>query len=409
LAPRRVDRARERYPLPAGTPGVGKDRTITTLASARQRGAQVELRGVRKTFGSTVAVDDLTLQVASGSFTTLLGPSGCGKTTTLRMLAGFFDPDAGEVFIGGVRQNGVPPNRRNVSIVFQDYALFPHMTVLQNVSYGLKLRRVEASERARRVERVLEFLGLSELRARHPFELSGGQQQRVALGRSIVMEPGVLLMDEPLSNLDAKLRVRVRAELKEIQRALSITTVYVTHDQDEALSLSDRIAVMRDGRLQQYSEPWELYHAPVNRFVADFVGHANVLVGRVTDAAGGMATVALSTPGHDTLRCLDPVGSAREGATVGVLVRPEWFSLADEPDGPEGAPERTPDPTGLALSGEVKARSYQGSFARAWVRVAGVAEPLVVEATLTRRDQLDVGTRLRLHVPHGRAVVIDAA
>ncbi|TVR88652.1 MAG: ABC transporter ATP-binding protein, partial [Trueperaceae bacterium] len=187
----------------------------------------VELRGVSKSFGSTLAVDDLDLVIARGSFTTLLGPSGCGKTTTLRMLAGFYEPDAGEILIDGARQNEVPPNRRNVSIVFQDYALFPHMTVLQNVSYGLKLRRVEKGERERRVARVLEFLGLDALEARHPHELSGGQQQRVALGRSIVMEPAVLLMDEPLSNLDAKLRIRVRAELKEIQRVLGITTVYV--------------------------------------------------------------------------------------------------------------------------------------------------------------------------------------
>ena len=405
--------------------GAGKDRLITTISPRGQRGAQVELRSVSKAFGNTVAVDDLTLHVASGSFTTLLGPSGCGKTTTLRMLAGFFDPDAGEVFIGGVRQNGVPPNRRNVSIVFQDYALFPHMTVLQNVSYGLKLRRLDAAERRRRVERVLEFLGLDELRARHPFELSGGQQQRVALGRSIVMEPDVLLMDEPLSNLDAKLRIRVRAELKEIQRALSITTIYVTHDQDEALSLSDRIAVMNDGRLQQYSEPWELYHAPLNRFVADFVGHANVLHGRVTDAGGGSATVALAAPGGGALRCLDPVGRAREGATVGVLVRPEWFALGEEPEAPSAADaqaasrdERAVAPgdgvsgpgaaaAGLILVGEVRARAYQGSFARAWVSVVGIGEPLVVEATLTRRDQLAVGTRLRVHVPHDRAVVID--
>ena len=359
------------------------------------------MRAVRKAFGNTVAVDDLTLQVAKGSFTTLLGPSGCGKTTTLRMLAGFFDPDVGEVLIGGVRQNGVPPNRRNVSIVFQDYALFPHMTVLQNVSYGLKLRHVDAAERERRVARVLAFLGLDTLGQRHPFELSGGQQQRVALGRSIVMEPDVLLMDEPLSNLDAKLRIRVRAELKDIQRALGITTIYVTHDQDEALSLSDRVAVMNEGRLLQYSDPWELYHAPVNRFVADFVGYANVLPGRVLSAEGGLASVAIAASPGAALRCLDPVGRASAGAEVGVMVRPEWFAVNGEAaDHPAGG-------SGLGLEGEVQTRSYQGAFARAWVRVAGVSEPVVIEANMTRRDQLAVGTRLHLHVPHERAVVVD--
>jgi ABC-type Fe3+/spermidine/putrescine transport system ATPase subunit len=386
----------------AGRGGAREDVTIAATPPVdRERAAHVELRDVRKVFGDTVAVDDLSLAVDKGSFTTLLGPSGCGKTTTLRMLAGFFDPDAGDVLIGGVRQNGVPPNRRNVSIVFQDYALFPHMTVLQNVSYGLRLRRVAASERERRVARVLAFLGLEDLGGRLPFELSGGQQQRVALGRSIVMEPDVLLMDEPLSNLDAKLRIRVRAELKEIQRALGITTIYVTHDQDEALSLSDRVAVLRDGRLQQYSDPWELYHAPVNRFVADFVGYANVLPGRVVSAEPGTATVAIAAAPGDALRCLDPVGRARQGAAVGVMVRPEWFTV----DG-AGADAAAGGP-GLSLEGAVQTRSYQGAFARAWVRVAGVDEPVVVEATVTQRDQLNAGTLLRLHVAHERAVVVD--
>jgi len=356
---------------------------------------------VSKSFGSTLAVDDLDLVIARGSFTTLLGPSGCGKTTTLRMLAGFYEPDAGEILIDGVRQNEVPPNRRNVSIVFQDYALFPHMTVLQNVSYGLKLRRVETSERERRVARVLEFLGLDALGARHPHELSGGQQQRVALGRSIVMEPAVLLMDEPLSNLDAKLRIRVRAELKEIQRVLGITTVYVTHDQDEALSLSDMVAVMADGQLQQYSDPWRLYQAPVNRFVADFVGYANVIPGRVERAADGTAEVALATRADAPLRCLDPAGRAQAGRDVGVMVRPEWFTVT-------GADAARTTAGGLTFEAEVRATSYLGAFARAWVDVEGLSEPLVIEVNVTRRDQLERGTHLRLHVPHERGVVVDA-
>jgi ABC-type Fe3+/spermidine/putrescine transport system ATPase subunit len=360
----------------------------------------VELVAVRKCFGDVVAVDDLTLEVRKGSFTTLLGPSGCGKTTTLRMLAGFYDPDAGDIVIGGRSQKGVPPNRRNVSIVFQDYALFPHMTVLQNVSYGLKFRRLTRSEREQRVGRTLEFLGLDGLAARHPHELSGGQQQRVALGRSIVMEPDVLLMDEPLSNLDAKLRIRVRAELKEIQRATGITTIYVTHDQDEALSLSDQVAVMSDGRLQQYSTPWDLYFAPANRFVADFVGYANVLPGRVTSADDGWATVALASVDGNGLRCSDPAGRARLGATVGVMVRPEWFTVL-ESDG-------TPPGEGAVLEAEVRAVSFLGSFVRSWLDVPGVAEGLVVETDVELHGRLAGRDRWRLWVPSDRAVVVDA-
>jgi ABC-type Fe3+/spermidine/putrescine transport system ATPase subunit len=352
---------------------------------------------VSKWFGATKAVDDLTLEIAAGSFTTLLGPSGCGKTTTLRMLAGFFDPDEGDLRIGGVSQRGVPPNRRNVSIVFQDYALFPHMTVLQNMSYGLRFRRLTRIERDRRVERVMDFLGMTELAARHPHELSGGQQQRVALGRSIVMEPDVLLMDEPLSNLDAKLRVRVRAELKEIQRATGITTIYVTHDQDEALSLSDAVAVMADGRLQQYSDPWTLYHEPANRFVADFVGYANVIPARVSAAGAGEAVVEL--PGADRpLRCLDHGVRARVGAIAGVMVRPEWFELRPEADAGDA---------GSRITGTVEIASFQGAFVRAWLRVPGLEEPIVLETPVRGRDDVSPGTGLVVRVPHDRAVIVD--
>jgi len=350
----------------------------------------VALCGVRKVFGATIAVDDVSLEVERGSFTTLLGPSGCGKTTTLRLVAGFFDPDVGEVRIGGVRQNGVPPNLRNVSIVFQDYALFPHMTVLQNVGYGLRLRRVAATERTERVGRVLELLGLEGLERRYPFELSGGQQQRVALGRSLVMEPDVLLMDEPLSNLDAKLRVRVRSELKAIQRATGITTIYVTHDQDEALSLSDRIAVMADGRLQQVSDPWELYHAPVNRFVADFVGTANVLPAQVVARRGTTCQVVVPLPQRPLrFSCRDPRGLGVVGEAAAVMLRPEWWTLREGDAEPHGVDE---------VAGTVSARAFQGAFARVWVRVPGLEEELMIDAPLTARDQFAPGAAVSLHV-----------
>jgi ABC-type Fe3+/spermidine/putrescine transport system ATPase subunit len=313
------------------------------------------------------------------------------------MLAGFFDPDEGDLRIGGVSQRGVPPNRRNVSIVFQDYALFPHMTVLQNVSYGLRFRRLTRAERERRVARVMDFLGMTALAARHPHELSGGQQQRVALGRSIVMEPDVLLMDEPLSNLDAKLRVRVRAELKEIQRATGITTIYVTHDQDEALSLSDAVAVMADGRLQQYSDPWTLYHDPANRFVADFVGYANVLPARVSAVGTGDAVVDL--PGGDRpLRCLDHGARARVGGVAGVMVRPEWFEVHPEAGGNDG---------GCVIAGTLEAASFQGAFVRAWLRVPGLDEVLVLEVPVRGRSDMSPGMDLVVRVPHDRAVIVD--
>jgi ABC-type Fe3+/spermidine/putrescine transport system ATPase subunit len=375
----------------------------TTASTASDDSApHVELRGVRKAFGATVAVDDLTLEVARGSFTTVLGPSGCGKTTTLRLLAGFFEPDAGEVLIGGVRQNGVPPNRRNVSIVFQDYALFPHMSVVRNVGYGLRMRRVPVSERTRRVDRVLTFLGLEGLGERLPSELSGGQQQRVALGRSIVMEPAVLLMDEPLSNLDAALRQHVRAELKTIQRSLGITTLYVTHDQQEALTLSDQVAVMAEGRLRQVSDPWTLYHAPRDRFVASFVGDANVLSGRVVARdEDGLARVRLDGPDGAELVCRDPSSRGRPGAAVGVVVRPEWWQV--EADADRSAPD---EPS--TLHGRVVDRAFQGATTRLSVALEGALGRVAVELPLEVPDAFPVGAPLRLRVSAARAVLVEA-
>ena len=379
------------------------EETLTaTTDTTPGSGPHVELRAVRKTFGDTVAVDRLSLEVERGSFTTLLGPSGCGKTTTLRLLAGFFEPDAGEVLIGGVRQNGVPPNRRSVSIVFQDYALFPHLSVEQNVGYGLRVRGVAQAERRTRVERVLSFLGLGGLRARLPSELSGGQQQRVALGRSIVMEPDVLLMDEPLSNLDAALRQHVRTELKAIQRSLGITTIYVTHDQHEALALSDRVAVMADGRLRQVSDPWTLYHAPADRFVAGFVGDANVVPGRVVAVTHpGLATVQLELAEGVELVCRDPSGGARVGAAVGVVVRPEWWQVgASEADATRGV--------ALPLQAEVVERAFQGASTRLLVALQGGTTRVSVDLALDAPDAAPLGARLRLGVAPERAVLVDA-
>lgn len=243
--------------------------------------AEIALKQITKMFGhgdaAVAAVDDLTLTIKECEFFSLLGPSGCGKTTTLRMIAGFENPTRGEVVVGGKVMNDVPPNRRRIGIVFQNYALFPHLTVFENCAFGLRARKMPLSEIRKRVEKVLSVVHLETAAERRPSQLSGGQQQRVAIARSLAIEPQILLFDEPLSNLDAKLRVEMRGELVRLQRELGITAVYVTHDQEEALAISDRIAVLNHGRLEQAGEPWQLYEHPKTRFVADFMGRANQL------------------------------------------------------------------------------------------------------------------------------------
>ncbi len=256
------------------------------------RGA-VAFRGVRKKFGAFTAIPDLTLDIAPGELVTLLGPSGCGKTTTLRMLAGLESPSDGQILIGGTDVTRLPANRRDVSMVFQSYALFPHMRVGQNVSYGLESGGMKPAEARRRAEEALELVGLEGLAQRLPAELSGGQQQRVAVARALVLEPQVLLLDEPLSNLDARLRRKVRTDIRELQQRLGFTAVYVTHDQEEALAVSDRIVVMKEGRIAQMGTPRELYESPASEFIADFIGEANVVEGRVLSVAEDVAQVEL--------------------------------------------------------------------------------------------------------------------
>jgi ABC-type Fe3+/spermidine/putrescine transport system ATPase subunit len=313
--------------------------------------AQVRLREVTKRFGQTVAVDRVSLDVPEGSFTTLLGPSGCGKTTLLRMVAGFHHPDQGDIFLGERRVTDIPPHRRSAAMVFQEYALFPHMTVLENVGYGLRMRGVPPPERERRVAQTLELVGLAGQQRRFPHQLSGGQQQRVALARALVVEPAVLLLDEPLSNLDAKLRVRVRTEIRALQQQLRKTVLYVTHDQEEALAISDRIAVMEHGRVQQLGTPLEIYHHPANRFVADFVGLANFIDGEMAGPGQVRAgAVLLSVP-----------DGARASGPVTVVLRPEAIRLhAHRPPG--GA---------NVLPGRVATASFLGTLARYWVEAAG--------------------------------------
>ena len=289
--------------------------------------AQVVLEGVRKDFGKTVAVRDFSVTVADGEFVTFLGPSGCGKTTTLRLIAGFIPPTAGRVIIGervvsdAAQGIFVPPERRGVGMVFQSYAVWPHMTVFDNVAYPLKVKGLPKGETKDRVERVLAMVKMAELADRYPHQLSGGQQQRVALARALVMNPQVLLLDEPLSNLDAKLREEMRLELKDLQRQTGVTIIFVTHDQLEAMVLSDRIVVMKAGTIQQIGTPAEIYRRPANRFVADFIGVANFI--EVERRNKGV--VPLSAP--DVLLPLSPPREL-EGARLSLMVRPEEMRLA---------------------------------------------------------------------------------
>jgi iron(III) transport system ATP-binding protein len=293
--------------------------------------AGITIRGLTKAYAGKddlAAVSDLSLDIADGEFVTLLGPSGCGKTTTLRLIAGFLGPDAGTIHAGDklVSSPGhvVPPEARGMGMVFQNYAVWPHKTVYENVAFGLKLRRVPAGDARAKVRDALALVNLSGLEHRLPSELSGGQQQRVALARSLVVEPGILLLDEPLSNLDAKLRERMRGELKELQRRTRITFIYVTHDQAEALALSDKIAVMQQGRLMQLGTPRDVYDRPASRQVADFMGLVNLVPATV--AAGDGARLTLRTAAGWTVEVESDLG-LRPGASVELAIRPENVHL----------------------------------------------------------------------------------
>ncbi|MGI6403418.1 MAG: ABC transporter ATP-binding protein [Oscillospiraceae bacterium] len=312
----------------------------------------IEFKNVTKRFDDFVALDNISLSIPKGSFVTLLGPSGCGKTTLMRQLAGFSEPEEGDIFIQGKRMNGLPPYKRNTPLVFQEYALFPHMTVYENISYGLKLQKTPKEEKDRRVAEMLEMFNLTGLEKRFPKQLSGGQQQRVAFARALIMGQEILLLDEPLSNLDAKLRVEVRTELRQIQQRLHITAIYVTHDQDEALSMSDIIAVMRKGRIEQLGTPWDIYFRPVNRFVADFVGTVNFLPCVAESREGKSLTVRY----HQQRLTFDTEVNLLPGEECTVMIRPECMTVHPEESG-EGE-----------LVGEIENYSFLGRYIRYWVK-----------------------------------------
>jgi iron(III) transport system ATP-binding protein len=293
---------------------------------------EITVQGLSKTFGSERALHDVTFTVSDHEFLTLLGPSGCGKTTTLMSIAGFQQPDTGRIacgpttFFSADAHVAVPAEQRNLGMVFQSYAVWPHMTVAENVAFPLKVRKLAKQEIADRVLKTLALVEMSPYAARYPHEISGGQQQRVALARALVYSPSVLLLDEPFSNLDAKLRERARTWLKHLQETLGLTTVFVTHDQDEALSMSDRILVMDHGVILQDGTPEEVYHQPTSRFVAEFLGHCNILTGRVVSRAGGGLAVTLSPGGAELIVEL---GDLTVGDEVEIAVRPEAIDLGD--------------------------------------------------------------------------------
>ena len=303
----------------------------------RGRASDIEIINLRKTYGSVAAVDDVSLHINKGEFITLLGPSGSGKTTTLMMIAGFVFPTSGEILVGGQSILSKPVHKRNIGIVFQHYSLFPHMTAFDNIAFPLKMRKMAGPAIKRKVDDLLGLVELSDLGDRHPRQLSGGQQQRVALARALVFDPPILLMDEPLGALDKKLRESMQLEIKRIQEKLQITTVYVTHDQSEALTMSDRIAVMNNGKIVQLGSPEELYEFPSTRFVAGFIGKSNFISGRVTGVDGGQFTLAAES-GIELRVPRSEV--AQIGDTVTVAVRPEkviffedFFQPGDKPPG----------------------------------------------------------------------------
>jgi iron(III) transport system ATP-binding protein len=334
------------------------------------------LRNLRKEFrshdgtGSVVAVNDANLEVPKGTLVTLLGPSGCGKTTLLRMIAGFEEPTSGHVLFGERDVTSDPPNRRNASMVFQSYAIFPHLNVFDNVAFGLKLQRLPAAQVRERVGRVMEVTGLSGYEKRSPSQLSGGQQQRVALARCIVMEPQLLLFDEPLSNLDAKLREQMRVEIRELQQRLGITTVYVTHDQVEAMSISDVVVVMEKGHIMQIGSPEDIYARPANHFVADFIGKANFAEAEVVD----VHTVRVG--GKDVQ--VQPHDFAA-GQQVSVMLRPEAATI----DRSQGQ-----------FEGTVKRAMFLGSVLECVVDVPGVGEMMIDVPNPVAFGRLEVGEKV---------------
>ena len=346
-----------------------------------QKSSGVVLKEITKIFQQPdtgkdfVAVDHINLNIQDGEMVTLLGPSGCGKTTTLRMISGFEYPTSGSVFIGERDVAKIPPNKRGISMVFQSYALFPHLNIWENVAYGLKVAKVSQDEVVRRTNAVMELMQLTGMERRFPNQLSGGQQQRVALARAVVIEPSVLLFDEPLSNLDAKLRESMRDELRALQKRLGITSLYVTHDQSEAMSISDKIIIMSKGKVEQIGTPREIYYHPTSKFVADFIGEANFLQAQVLSTAGEKAMISVAGGEFE----VNNFAGAKAGETSTLVLRPEGVSLAER---------------GL-LEGTVTLSTFMGAY-QYYQMIVGDIEIQITDYNPVNRRIYEVGEKAYL-------------
>jgi putative spermidine/putrescine transport system ATP-binding protein len=361
-------------------PAAGYAVTGPAAGSGAREGTSVSLRNLTRVFGATKALDEFSLEISPGELVALLGPSGCGKTTALRIVAGFEFADAGELLVDGQDITIVPAAKRDMGMVFQSYSLFPNMSALDNVGFGLRLRKMGGTARRKRAGELLEMVGLSAQARQFPHQLSGGQQQRVALARALAIEPRVLLLDEPLSALDAKVRQQLREQIRTLQQRLGTTTLFVTHDQEEALSMSDRVGVMRAGKLEQVATPDELYAQPATAFVAEFVGTMNRLAGEL--GAGGTAVTVLGAT--------VPTQPGGPGSgQVDVLIRPENLTVSPSEDG----------------NGIVTVRTFLGAVTRATVRLSGDTE-IVVDVSTAAAAGLTPGTAVQVEVPAAPVLVV---
>lgn len=351
---------------------------------------QVIIKDAVKTYGDFNAVDHVDLKIREGELFTLLGPSGCGKTTLLRMIAGFNSIEGGTIAFGDKIMNDIPAHKRNIGMVFQNYAIFPHMTVFENVAYGLKARKIGKEEIEKRVNEALEMVQIQNLKDRQPANMSGGQQQRVALARAIVIHPDILLMDEPLSNLDAKLRVQMRTTIKKVQKKLGITTIYVTHDQEEALAISDRIAVMKGGKIQQVEEPKKIYTRPSNEFVANFIGTSNIIEGNVLGYKGKSAVI---TANEEAVLELDLKKKIQ--GKVKISIRPEEFTILKENKN--------------GLSGTVELKLFLGDFLNYEITLETGQTVEVNQYIKDAQKEYEVGEQIYLVPMEDRINVFDEA
>jgi putative spermidine/putrescine transport system ATP-binding protein len=362
-----------------GIAGSGAVTSPAVVAAAGEgKGTSVSLRDLSRAFGATKALDGMSLDIAPGELVALLGPSGCGKTTALRIVAGFETADTGEVLVDGRDVSGVPAAKRDMGMVFQSYSLFPNMNALDNVGFGLRLRKISAGRRRQRAAELLDMVGLADQARQYPHQLSGGQQQRVALARALAIEPRVLLLDEPLSALDAKVRLQLRGQIRSLQQRLGTTTLFVTHDQEEALSMADRVGVMRGGRLEQVAPPDELYSRPATEFVAEFVGTMNRLPGQLD--AGKVSVLGVTVPVQES----SPVPAG----PVDVLVRPEGLAIAAADDG----------------NGIVTSRTFLGAITRVGVLLSGDTE-VQVDVASAATAAMTPGTAVRVTLPAAPVLV----